>query len=447
MNGTGLAYDDTPPFAAPLRFFLTAPLFGLAAGVVLVVEGDALGSRWTPAALALVHLLTTGVMLQVMTGALLQILPVVAGAPLPAVRGVANLTHLGLGGGAAALSWGLGRSDPLAMLTGATLLGAGLLVFLVAALLGLRHAPVAQGHSRTPRDLRLALAGLLVTAILGVLLTLVLALGVELPLPLLALADLHAGWGWMGWGGALLAATSWVVVPMFQITPAYPAVLSTFWVPGVGAALLLWSLALGLNIAPGVLTGMALLGVLALLFACTTLRLQARSRRSIPDASFLAFRDAMLSMMAGVAAVAATPFSAAPLWPVLAGVLILHGGFVGVISAMLYKIVPFLAWLHLTQAGLKAPNMKKLLPDRPVRRQLRLHRVALVALLLASGLETLPDVSGLLPPVTGLLPRVAGLLLIGEFGWLWVNLLRVALAWHRAGGRFGATRPCTDARP
>ena len=46
-----------------------------------------------------------------------------------------------------------------------------------------------------------------------------------------------------------------------------------------------------------------------------------------------------------------------------------HGGFGGTITAMLYKIVPFLAWLHLTQAGLKAPNMKKLPPDTPIRRQ------------------------------------------------------------------------------
>lgn len=432
MNGGALAYDDTPPFSAPLRFFLTAPLFGLAAGVVLLMQGDALGSRWTPAALAVVHLLTTGLMLQVMTGALMQILPVVAGAPLPAALRVAGLSHLGLSAGAIALSWGLGRSEPQAMLTGAALLGAGLLVFLVAALLGLRRAPRAASLSRTPRDLRLALAGLVVTAVLGMLLTLVLALGVALPLPLPALVDLHVGWGWMGWGGALLAATSWVVVPMFQITPAYPSALTRFWVPAVGTTLMLWSVAQGF--AAATLAGMAVLGALALLFVFATLRLQARSRRSTPDASFLAFRDGMRSMMGGVAAVALAWFSDAALWPVLAGVLILHGGFVGVISAMLYKIVPFLAWLHLTQAGLKAPNMKKLLPDRPVRRQLQLHRIALLALMLAAVVEAL----GAAP---GMSPRVAGLLLIGEFGWLGANLLQVSLAWHRAGGRSGTSPP------
>ena len=80
----GLAYEDTPPLSAPLRFFLTAPVFGLIAGLVLIFDGELLGSRWTPGALAVVHLIAAGFMLQVMLGALLQILPVVAGAAFPA---------------------------------------------------------------------------------------------------------------------------------------------------------------------------------------------------------------------------------------------------------------------------------------------------------------------------------------------------------------------------
>ena len=60
----------------PLRFFLTAPLFLVLAGVLLVVDGAAVfASRWTPSALALTHLLTAGFMLQVMLGALFQLMP------------------------------------------------------------------------------------------------------------------------------------------------------------------------------------------------------------------------------------------------------------------------------------------------------------------------------------------------------------------------------------
>lgn len=78
-----LSFDQVPPLAAPLRFFVTAPLFIALAGLLAVIDGPAiLASRWTPAALAATHLLTVGFMLQVMLGALIQVLPVVAGAAL-----------------------------------------------------------------------------------------------------------------------------------------------------------------------------------------------------------------------------------------------------------------------------------------------------------------------------------------------------------------------------
>ncbi len=127
----------------------------------------------------------------------------------------------------------------------------------------------------------------------------------------------------------------------------------------------------------------------------------------------------MVAPILGLVALAISAIHDADHWSVLAGVLILHGGFGGAISAMLYKIVPFLTWLHLTQSGVKAPNMKKLLPDPPIRQQLRLHLVVLVVL-----------VAGIFEP---LLARLAGLLMAAEFTWLLLNLLRVIRAWHAPG--------------
>jgi hypothetical protein len=54
---------------------------------------ELLASRWTPAALALTHLITVGFMLQVMLGAMIQILPVVAGANIARPLRVATLVH------------------------------------------------------------------------------------------------------------------------------------------------------------------------------------------------------------------------------------------------------------------------------------------------------------------------------------------------------------------
>ena len=46
-----LSFEQAPPFAAPFRFFLTAPLFPLLAGVLLLVGGgETLVSRWAPGA-------------------------------------------------------------------------------------------------------------------------------------------------------------------------------------------------------------------------------------------------------------------------------------------------------------------------------------------------------------------------------------------------------------
>jgi hypothetical protein len=82
--------------------------------------------------------------------------------------------------------------------------------------------------------------------------------------------------------------------------------------------------------------------------------------------------------------------------------------------------VPFLAWLHLNQDGFKAPNVKKLQPDAPVRRQLQVHMVALVALLIAV-------VSG-----SALLGRIAGIIVIVEFGLLLNNMIGVIRAYRLA---------------
>ncbi|AMN47789.1 hypothetical protein ACG33_11915 [Steroidobacter denitrificans] len=413
-----LAYEAMPPLSVPMRFFLTAPLFGMMAGLLLLIDDAVLVSRWTPGALAAVHLFTVGFMLQVMLGALLQILPVVAGASFSAPLRIAAFTHGTTSAGAVGLCWGLGRGQPGILVAGATLLGLGLAFFLYAAAAALRRAPQAQPGSRTQRDLRLALTGLVVTTVLGLLLAWLLAGGFSMPVELTSLVNLHAGWGWLGWGGLLLAATSWVVVPMFQVTPVYPARFTSLWAPTVLTVLLLWTGAMLSGFDPLILAVALALLVLAGAYAGTTLNLLLRTRRTVPDASSRTFRLAMAASIGGLLALLASFVSDAPHWPVLAGVLILHGGFASAISAMLYKIVPFLVWLHLTEARVKVANVKKLLPEAPIQAQLRLHGAVLIILLVAVFL-----------PQAG---RIAGAAMLVEFGWLLANIVRVLRVWARA---------------
>ncbi len=414
-DGRALSYEAAPAYATPLRFFVTAPLFGVAAGVLLMLAPELLASRWTRGALAITHLIAVGFMLMVMVGALFQILPVVAGAVIPGGSLLVAGVHILLTLGAASLAWGLWAMSPVALSLAAWLLGAGFALFLAAAAAGLWRAPVSQA---TPRDLRIALIGFGIAISLGLTLAMVLTQG--LALPLLTLLKLHIGWAWVGGSLVLLAATSWIVVPMFQITPPYPDALTRYWAIAIVGVLLVWSGSVyaGSTIAEVLLV--TVLAALTLVYAAATLQVQRRSRRSSPDATARTFQFGMLCLIAGTACTLAAYYSDAALWPILAGILVLYGGFVSVIEGMLYKIVPFLAWLHLTQDGIKAPNMRKLQPDTPVRAQLVAHVVALLALVAAAA-------SG-----NAWVTQLTGLLVAIQFGWLLVNVVRVVRAYRAA---------------
>ncbi|MGF1614634.1 MAG: hypothetical protein ACFCVA_12195 [Gammaproteobacteria bacterium] len=97
MKPAVLAFEQTPAFSIPLRFFLTAPLLGIAVAATLAYYGPAaLQTRWSAATFAITHLITLGYLALIMVGAMIQLLAVVAGSPLPYTHVIATLVHLAL---------------------------------------------------------------------------------------------------------------------------------------------------------------------------------------------------------------------------------------------------------------------------------------------------------------------------------------------------------------
>jgi hypothetical protein len=86
MAESGLSYDQGPPFGAPLRYFLVAPLFILLAAGLGTLLPDWLTTRWSPISLALTHLVTLGLPGHGDAGCLAANVAVVLGTPVPAVR-------------------------------------------------------------------------------------------------------------------------------------------------------------------------------------------------------------------------------------------------------------------------------------------------------------------------------------------------------------------------
>ena len=415
MKVTALSLEQTPPLSVPLRFFLTAPVFVVAAAIVLLWNGHAaLDSRWTPPLLAATHFLTLGFLTMIMAGAIQQLLPVLMASPVPRPRLTSAVIHLVLTLGTLSLGAGMLTGKGGLFLGALVVLGAGLIFFVLMVMFCLFQA---RSSHATVFVMGLAVIALLVTAGLGIL----LAAGHGLDsVPLFrTLTDLHLLWGMLGWVGLLVIGVAYQVVPMFQLTPNYPGLLMR-WLPRIlFAGLSIWGMGLLFPEERKWLQwigGGGVVGSFAA-FSFMTLRLQQQRRRRLSDINIDFWRLALVCLLAAMGLWTAQGFLQLPQTELLLGVLLVAGFAMSVVSGMLYKIVPFLVWLHLNnymQAtgrwGEQIPNMKQILPSQRSRLQFWLQFSALLLLLLAAVWP-------------GPFIRPAALTMLAAFSLLWWNLL------------------------
>ncbi|MEW9570346.1 hypothetical protein ABQJ54_01135 [Rhodanobacter sp. Si-c] len=359
-----LRLERAPAAALPLRFLLAMPCWGMAGGLLLLIDGDAaLHSRWHPATLALVHVWTLGVLGNAMFGSLLQLLPVAVGAELrwrrgaPWLHGVFNLGVLflvaGLHGNARGLLFTAGLLLPSA--------------FLWLAAMTLPGLFTAVGERLLRVGIGAALAYGVATALAGGGLALLLA-GRQ-PWPLAAV-DMHAAFGVLGWMALLLAAVGRLTMPMFQATGSMPAHAQAIWLAGVGLALPLaaaWHLAHGAGVA---LPSVVAMGGAA--FALAALWLQWPVPVARRNALYQHWQLGLLALLSAAMALLAGR-------GLLAGALALGVGLPLLLGAMAMEIVPFVAWIglrHRVPRGVQIPGVQRLLPDAAKRRALLAQAMA-----------------------------------------------------------------------
>ncbi|KQV90314.1 permease [Massilia sp. Root351] len=383
-----LSFEHNPSLSLPLRFLLCAPLFAALAAAVLLWHGEAaFASRWTPGMLAATHLLTLGCVSMAIIGALLQLLPAVAGIGLPQSRG--RTVHAGLCAGTLLLAAGFLSAQPVLFALAMALLLPSLLLMLARCAAGLWQHHAA-GASAMMAAIRVALAALAVTAVLGALLGSQFAWPGSAALPLLPLTDLHAMWGMLGWAGLTVIGVAYQVVPMFQVTETYPDWLTRGLTTWLFLLLVAVSIASRLDEAPArhfTQAGMALGAAGYGAFAAVTIALLLRRKRPRPEPATLFWYTSVGSLLAACVLVLLPWDTAGAGLPLALGALLLAGFALSVINGMLYQIVPFLLWYHLQSTlpgGCRSvPGVRKIIPEAWAQRQFGLHLAALALLLAA----------------------------------------------------------------
>ena len=159
--------------------------------------------------------------------------------------------------------------------------------FALIVLVALFRTP-AQGP--TIIALRIAVFGLMVT--MPSASSWPAAFGWQLALPLTEITHVHAAWGLGGWSLLLVAGVSYLVVPMFQLTPPYPALAGAQLLgdPVLPAGGLVDHLAAAAAAGRSAGRLACAAALLAVVFAGVTLRLQGQRRRKVTEPTLLFWR-------------------------------------------------------------------------------------------------------------------------------------------------------------
>ncbi len=402
MNLSALSLEQAPPYRALLYLFLPATFFGIAFGAALLIFSTAeLTDRYSPVAVGILHLVSVGFMLSVMFGALLQMLPVLAGVNFKNPLLLARFLAVTLGAGSVFLSLGFILYERVLLILAAIFLGGAVLVFSLRALYILQKAKYT---NHTILTFKLSLVFLVCALFVALHL-----LGGHISGNLLAhhyaFVNIHAASVFFCWVLLLLSGVAFQVIPMFYVASEFSR-----WIKrGLLVVLFLGVAAMifGVFYEGFFALSRIFFGIYAVIFSLVSIRkLFYRKRKSYePTVVYWYFGLANIFLF-GVLLALSTIFTVPEyIFALIAGI----GGVAAIIQGMLYKIIPFLAWFHLSFEGyFDAPNMREIIGFDTITLQMRIFFAAYVALL------------GTLVSDVGFL--VAGILFIVSFGLLFRNL-------------------------
>ncbi len=391
FNQNGLSLDQAPPFGVVLRFFLSGGVFGVLAGVFIMLFGVDIFDASTPQALIVTHSFTLGVMLSFMFGALFQMLPVIAGVKLLEPVKKANLLQYPFIVGTISLLAGFYDSYNHTLLGIALVLLGGSISYIVYVMLS--NLLRVQNHSASSKGMSVSLIALGMLLLMALLMVLeIMGIG---SIDYSVLKSTHFSFGLFGWIALLIISISFQVIEMFYVTPPYPLLVSKY-LPFVIFGIIVLSFVLQV-------VGVSVWGfvsfVLALIliaYAGLTLYRLTQRKRPIADATVWFWRVGMSSLILSMLFFMLTHFITSTTLDALSYIAFASFA-LSIVFAMFYKIVPFLAWFHLNSQGyLMAPMMHEVIHPKSAMKHLYIHIASLVTFVLSVGFDGFIYLAGLL---------------------------------------------------
>ena len=372
MLNAELNFGQLPPFSTSLRFFVTAPVFLIIGIVIFFIFQINFIDRWETNTIALLHFFNLGFLIMIIMGAMIQMLPVLAGTTTPSVLWFSRLTHFLLMMGALLFPTGLLIQNQTMILFGVIFVLSSVIIFFFTIIWSLRGL----NRNFSISCFRLSAYSALIMSALASRLAFSWAGVINFPINRLEIVELHIAWALFGFIYILILGASNKVVPMFYVTPEYSSWFTRYISKVTFLILVIWTFALFLasGLSWSILPIMvaifkSLLSISVLIFSVQTYVKFSMRRRKITDSTILFWKTSMIFF-----AFASLGYTVIQFWEIekleIISTLLYGSALIFLITGMLYKIVPFLTWLHLTSKNLKkTPSTRELLPDRFCKRQ------------------------------------------------------------------------------
>jgi len=371
----GLSLDQAPPYKIPLQFYITATLYLVAFALLFGLKASGINSRYDYNAIALTHLFTLGFFTHIMFGSMFQMIPVMLGLAYKNVVRNANIIFYTLNAATLLFVAGLLSGMTPLLHSGATLL---LFAFGHFSFISLKTVLTSENKDFMVKSFAAAFFLLGLGAVFGFVALLGHVGVVSNPY----FGDLHIAFMLFGWIFLLINAVSYKIIPMFFVAKEFPSFVKNGFYLTVVGTLLLFGVVRELELFELSTALLLFLALLVLTFAIISIKILRARKRKRKDLSITLWYFAMTNISIATLLFVTGLFYEDPSLDLAVGFFALFGGVYALINAMLYKIVPFLTWFHLSSNMVFEAEMSQVIAKKDMQMQVNFYYAAYLALLL-----------------------------------------------------------------
>ena len=375
MFNQGLSLDQAPPISVPFRFFLTAPIFGVVISFVLFFTPFSESSnQYSHFAIGLVHLFTLGILSMIIFGAMQQMMPVLAGAIIKKPRFFANVVHTSLVFGTLFLSFSFILELRNLLFIGATFLAIAFLTFFIMSIKLLFNVKFL---TSTVKAMRLfSLAGL-ITLFLGLYLA-NSHINLTFDENYYSVVFLHILFALFGFALLLIMGVSFQVIPMFYVALDFPKFVQNKMPLILFILLFVSAVFLYLDINFFILK--IIFATLIISFCFYGLKSLNNRRRPVFDATLWYWKFSLSSLIISMIIWIFNLFES----NYILAIVFAFGFLYSLLQGMVYKIIPFLSWFHLSSKGyFKLPTIREFIDEKYIKIHFFVHFISIVFFILS----------------------------------------------------------------